>query len=351
MRLPVCVLAVLGSLSALPVAAFDTGGEPIYQILPAIPIIGAALPADAPGFVTGDVADGKVNLRWGRLFRITDDLRVYGRFEGRSESFTPLEDAVVSYLRSPLGQFLAESEVGAGAGILRVMPVMGTVPTVTLDAKRVAAMIGPAACGHAAGAADWVSAPDGAALLAAAWLSETDLRMVWQMPVKAGSDTQPQAFDLTMQVAGVAGPKVLTCVATAPDSSIAKAPYPMRRDMIGRLKALTYYRLAVMQEAATGARPAALATGGGPAFSTIDLADPLVQAAVMAMQPTIVVQQPEPLVLGQVAARPRATGFLRPVENGLPPPKFNRAGFGAIRGEKGLSRGGGEGGGSEGNGG
>lgn len=332
--------ALLSGAAAVHAAsAFDTGAEPVYQLLPEIPMTGAALPPEAPGFVLADRTDKADRLRWGKLFRVAGDPRVYGRLTGRDEAL-PQDGAMdVTWLRSPAGLFAAQAALparGSPGGRVRVLPLSGDAPVMQVAADGIGALLSPDACGAVAGAdAGWTVGPGAATLLGAAWSNETDIRMIWQVPVRAGGAAPvAQPFDVTLQMAALAAPRVVTCAAAAPGAEVGGPAYPVRRDLVSRLRVLTFYRLTVMQETAPGTRPVALAAGPGLVFSTLDSSDPAVQAALSAMQPAITVVAAEPQVPPAVAQRKRATGFLRPVDNGLPQPRFTRTGFGAIRGEK-----------------
>lgn len=320
-------------MSATAALALDTGSEPIYQILPEIPIAGAAIPMEAPGFAVVDRSADSEIVRRGRLFRVAGDPRIYGRMGSSAVSVPLNDDTHIAYARSPADQFLAQvvTRTERGGDMVRVMALTNDAEPMTMDATMAATLLTPAACGaQAAGSPGKDALPP--RLVAAAWQDEADIRMVWQFDQDTKSPAQ--TVDTVVQMAGVAKPELVRCTVAAAGSATDAAPAaPYRRDMIGRLRVLTFYRLAVMREATDGRRPLALNTQPGPVFSSLSTGDPVVQQALTAMQPVIQVASPVPAEPVLRRDRPRATGFVRPVENGLPRPNFTRAGFGLIPGE------------------
>ena len=355
--LPRLSLALGLSVVAASAAAFDSGSEPVYQLLPEIAFAGADLPLSAPGFVTTDVQDGATVLRWGKLFRIVGDPRIYGRFSGRELSLAEGGDPVLQLTRSPTGHFLAVASSGGGPGDagLQVLPMTGDAPEAALAASDLPAILTGAACG--ATAAGWAIASGADApqadLLSAGWTGDYLLAATWRVPAAQGAAPPVlKVFETAFRVTADGQPHLASCeiVDAVP---LAAAHHAPARDVVARLRTLTFVRLPVMAEPSGGKRPSVLVSGPGPAFSALDAGDPAVRTALSGSQSYMQVVAAAPPRLVGPARRTAALARAQP-DTDAPAPL---AAFG-LRGNSrpfifgnGGREGGGEGGGESGAGG
>jgi hypothetical protein len=330
--------------------AFDSGSEPIYRLLPEIAFAGADLPPDAPGFATTVEEDGRTILRWGQLFRIADDQRVFGRFTGRDAVLPDTGDPGALLSRSPNGHFLALTIPDGGeedAGV-RIMPMAGEAPARGFSASDLPAVLTDASCA-AAGAADETGASGAdapkAELISARWTDDYGLSAIWR--AAEGAEFYETGFQVTAD-----GKAHLTGCKPVDTAVEATAPYVPPRDLVARARMLTFVRLTVMAEPTKGNRPRVLITGPGPVFSTSDLDDPAVRDALaaslsyLAVVPAAAPQSPGTLrrTAGNVAKRPAD-------QTEAPLPSFRTGGLSAIRRGLRSGEGGGEGRGGSGEGG
>jgi hypothetical protein len=346
-------LALGLSAAASAAGAFDSGSEPVYKLLPEIVLAGADVPQTAPGFVTMDQHDGKAVLRWGRLFRITGDIRIYGRFSGQELALPDGDDAALRLARSPNGRFLALTSPGgdsSGAG-LQIFSMMGDTPVAALSETDLPSVLTNAACGATdASATGWriASGPDAprAELFSASWTSDYVLAATWRIPVVQG--TAPvglKVYKTTFQVMADGHPYLTSCK-SADAEAVPVARYTPQRDLVARLRTLTFVRLPVMAEQRSGRRPSMLVSGPGLAFSTMDVGDPVVRTALSESQSYLKVVAAVPPQLAVAARQTAALVRQQPgISASAPLSTFGRFGnAGTINARNRGGEGGGEGG-------
>lgn len=338
------------SVAASTALAFDSGSEPVYRLLPEIALAGADLPETAPGFVTTDMQDGKSVLRWGQLFRIAGDPRVYGRFSGREVALTDTGGLDQRLARSPNGLFLALMPADGGtddAGV-QIYPMSGDAPAAAVAVSDVTsdacgANVAPAAERAVAAGAE---APQ-AELLSASWADDYILAVTWQLPLTEAAATAEQV-EAVFQVMADGQPYLTSCRSVGAGAGPV-ARYTPQRDLVARLRTLTFVRLPVMAEPSGGTRPSPLVSGPGPAFSTLDAGDPVVRTALSGSQAylAVVAAVPPPIA---VAARQPATSVRQQPGIRAPAP-FSTSGLRGNSAALFIRNRGGEGGGGEGRGG
>ncbi len=346
-------LTIVLSVTATAVWAFDSGSEPVYQLLPEIAVAGADVPDAAPGFVTTDMQDGKTVLRWGQLFRIASDPRIYGRFSGRDLALAENGDPALLLARSPTGHFLAVTSPGGSSGDagVQIVPMTGDAAAAGLTAADLPSLLTSAACGAAGAAASGWSVASGADapradLLSAGWTDDYVLSATWRVPVAEGTaPADLKLFETAFQVTADGQPHLTSCTSVDAVPAPAARHVP-QRDVIARLRTLTFVRLPVMAEPSGGKRPSVLVSGPGLAFSAVDAGDPAVRTALSGSQSYLQVVAAAPPQLAGATRQAAALARGRPDTDTSAP----LAAFGAGSSSRAFifRNGGGEGGGERG---